>query len=364
MSGLWLVAMREITVRIRTKSFLIGLAVSALLVVGIALLPAVFGDDDKPKVAVVGTQLPTGDEVEYVSVADRAAAEKAVLDDEVSAALIDGDTVLSKGTLDTQLGFTLRGAYQAQQITSAGVTLRDLDLQQIGPAESETDGARTGIATLVTIVMFMLIIFTSIYVAMGVVEEKGSRIVELLLVSVRPWQLLGGKIVGLVILGLLNMLVIAVSGLVAVNVAGQSGTMPPELLSIVLSSIVWFLLASVFYAALAAMFGSLVSRQEDVNSVLTPMNMTLMIAYFISFFVAQQPGSTVARIFSIVPPFSAMVMPVRDAAADVPLWEVLLAAALMVIASIIVVKVAATIYERAVLRTGARLKLTQLLRAK
>ncbi len=364
MTGLLLVAVREMKVRARTKSFLIGLLFSALLVVGIALLPAVFGDDDKPKVAVVGTELPTRGEVQYVVVADRAAAEKAVTDGDAEAALINGDTVLSKGTLDAGLGFTLRGAYQAQQVSQAGLQLRDLTMEQIGSTDTETDQARSAIATLVTIVMFMIIIFTSIYVAMGVVEEKGSRIVELLLVSVRPWQLLGGKIAGLVALGLANMAVIAVAGLVVVGATGQTGTMPPELTGIIVSSVLWFLLASVFYAALAAMFGSLVSRQEDVNSVLTPMTMTLMIAYFISFFVAQQPDSTVAKVFSLVPPFSALVMPVRDAATAVPWWELLLAAGLMIVASIIVIRLTAVIYERAVLRTGARLRLTQVLRGR
>ncbi len=364
MTGLLLVALREMKVRARTKSFLIGLGVSALLVVGIALLPAVLGGDDKPKVAVVGTELPTRGEVQYVPVADRAAAEKAVLDGDAEAALINGDTILSKGTLGAQLGFTLRGAYQAQQVSQAGLQLRDLTMQQIGGTDTEADEARAGIATLVTIVMFMLIIFTSIYVAMGVVEEKGSRIVELLLVSVRPWQLLGGKIVGLVTLGLANMVVIAVAGLVTVGVTDQAGAMPPELTGIIVSSVLWFLLAAVFYAALAAMFGSLVSRQEDLNSVLTPMNMTLMIAYFVSFFVARQPDSTLAKVLSLVPPFSAMVMPVRDAATAVPWWQLLLAAGLMVVASMAVIRLAAVIYERAMLRTGARLKLTQVLRGK
>jgi ABC-2 type transport system permease protein len=181
---------------------------------------------------------------------------------------------------------------------------------------------------------------------------------------VRPWQLLGGKIVGLVTLGLANMAVIAIAGLVTVGVTGQTGTMPPDLTGIVVGSVLWFLLASVFYAAVAAMFGSLVSRQEDVNSVLTPMIMTLMVAYFLSFFVAQEPDSTVAKVFSVVPPFSATIMPVRDAASPVPWWELLLAAGLMIVASIVVVRLAATIYERAVLRTGARLKLTQVLRGK
>lgn len=361
MKGVWLVALREMKVRARTKSFLIGLVASALLVVGITLIPAAFGGDDKPKVAVVGTRLPTGDQVEYVPAADRAAAEKAVLDGEVEAAVIDGKTVLAKGNLDSELGFLLRGAYQQKQISDAGVNLQDLTVVQIGEA-SETDDARAGIATLITIVLFMLLIFTAIYVAMGVVEEKGSRIVELILVSIRPWQLLGGKIVGLTILGFANLAVIAVAGLVAVAATGQSGSMPPEMTGIILSSLLWFLLGAVFFSAVAAMFASLVSRQEDVNSVLTPMNMVLMAAYFISFFAAQKPDSSAARIFSLIPPFSALVMPVRDAATVVPLWEVALSIGLMLLASVIIVRFAGKIYERAVLRTGARLKLTQLIR--
>jgi ABC-2 type transport system permease protein len=200
------------------------------------------------------------------------------------------------------------------------------------------------------------------YVAMGVVEEKGSRIVEILLTSVRPWQLLGGKIVGLGALALANLVVIIVAGLGAAAATGLAADLPPGMTGIVISALCWFVLGYAFFAALAAALGSLVSRQEDANSVLTPMTMLMMITYLVAYFAAVQPGSAVARILSLVPPFSSMVMPVRMAGGEVLAWEIALAAVLMLLATVGTLLLGARIYQRAVLRTGARVKLSEAVR--
>lgn len=355
MSDLWLVAQREINVRIRTRGFLISLAVSAVLVAGLAFLPKLFSGPDTYSVGVVGTA-PQSAELEVTPYPDEAAARQAVLDEKVDAALVGPGKVIANGELNQKLGLVLDNLHRSEQLKAAGVTLQPLQVESVG-ADARYQGVRAGIASLLVMTLFFLLIYSTMYVAMGVVEEKGSRIVELLLTSVRPWQLLGGKIVGLGLLGLINLVVVIAAGLGTSYAAGLAGDLPPGMAGIAVGTVVWFLLGYAFFAAMAAAFGSLVSRQEELNSVLTPMTMTLMVTYLVAFLAAAQPTGVPARILSLVPPFSSMVMPVRSAATEVPLWEIGLAGVLMVAAAAGVLVVGARIYERAVLRTGARVKL-------
>jgi ABC-2 type transport system permease protein len=210
----------------------------------------------------------------------------------------------------------------------------------------------------------MLLIQVCTWVAMGVVEEKGSRIVEILLSTVRPWQLLGGKILGLGVLGLINLVTILVVGLGAATVSGIAANFPPGIPGLVAAVLLWFVLGYAFFATLSAAFGSLVSRQEEVSTVMTPLTMLIMITYFVAFYATSDATGTLATVVSYIPPFSSMVMPVRMAATEVPLWQVGASMAAMVAAVLVVLAFGARVYERAVLRTGARLKLGDVLRAR
>ncbi|MEW9531500.1 ABC transporter permease [Microbispora sp. NPDC049125] len=361
MNGLLLVAQREVRTRIRTKSFLISLAISAILVAGLAFAPKVFGGDDTFDVGVVGAAPAAVSQVHFTKYPDEAAVRKAVTGGDVDAALIGDRRVLADGELDQRLGLILDSAHREAQIKAAGLTITPLQVESIG-ADARYQGVRTGIATLLVFVLFFLLIYSAMYVAMGVVEEKGSRIVEILLTSVRPWQLLGGKILGLGSLGLINLVAIIAAGLSASFASGFAADLPPGMGGIVVSTVVWFLLGYAFFSALAAAFGSLVSRQEELNSVLTPMNTLMMLTYVVAYLAAGEPTGTLARVLSLIPPFSSMVMPVRTAASDVPLVEIGLAAALMVVAVVAVLLFGARVYERAVLRTGARVKLGDVVR--
>ncbi|WP_344744698.1 ABC transporter permease, partial [Streptosporangium vulgare] len=305
---------------------------------------------------------------------DETSASGAVTAGDVDAAVVDGRRVLADGEVDDELGLLLETANQTvqtqRQLSEAGLdparvaaAMRVAPLEQVSVgADARYAGVRVGIASLLVMVLFFLLIYSSMYVAMGVVEEKGSRIVEILLTSVRPWQLLGGKIVGLGALALANMVVIIVAGLGAAAATGLAADLPPGMTGIVVSALFWFVLGYAFFAAMAAALGSLVSRQEDANSVLTPMTMLMMITYLVAYFAAVQPDSAVARILSLVPPFSSMVMPVRMAGGEVLVWEIAVAAVLMLLATAGTLMLGARIYSRAVLRTGARVKLSEAMR--
>jgi len=357
MSRIALVARREIVTRIRTKSYVIGLVLSALMVVAAAAVPRMIGDQTYD-VGVVGPVPAAVEGVAFRPYPDEAAARAAVLAGEIDAALINDEKVLAHGELNERLGLILQSAHREAKIAAAGITITPLRVESVGE-DAEHTGMRTGVAALLVIVLFFLLIYTAMYVAMGVVEEKGSRIVEILLTSLRPWELLGGKIIGLGVLGLINLGVIVVAGLGAAFAMGTE--LPPGIGGVVAGAIGWFVLGYLFFATLAAATGSLVSRQEELNSVIAPLTMLMSLTYLVAYAAAFQPGGAFARVLSLIPPFSSMVMPVRMTTGDVPIWEIAPSAVLMAAATVGVLLAGARVYERAVIRTGARVKLREVI---
>ncbi|MEV0379077.1 ABC transporter permease [Nonomuraea sp. NPDC050643] len=369
MNGLMLIARREITTQIRTRSFLIGLLVTAVLIAALSFLPKLMGGNDSYTLGTVNSQqLPLKQaapdvEFEWRSFPDEGVAKQAVLDGDVDAVLVDNAKVLTDGEIDSQLGVLMQSVNREVKLGGAGVSIAPLQMQSVG-ADTRYQAARTGIAVILTVLLFMLVLGQAVMVAMGVVEEKGSRIVEILLSTVRPWQLLGGKILGLGVLGLINLLTVVVVGLGAAAMSGMFPDLPPGMPGLIAAVLVWFVLGYAFFATLAAALGSLVSRQEEVNTVLTPLTMLIMATYFVAFYVTNDPTGTVATVLSHIPPFSSMIMPVRMAAAEVPMWQVGVSMVAMVLAVVAMLAFGAKVYQRAVLRTGARLKLGDVLRAK
>lgn len=200
------------------------------------------------------------------------------------------------------------------------------------------------------------------WVAFGVVEEKSSRVVELLLATLRPWQLLAGKILGIGALALGQLVVVTGTGLGAALLTGAVH-IPSDGYGIIAQVFAWFVLGYAFFASAYAAAAALVSRQEELNNVTGPMTLVLMASYFLAIFVSQSPKGTRAHVASLVPPFSAMTMPARAAAGLVPGWEVVLAVVLMLVATAVLVRLSGRVYAGAVLRTGARVKVGEALRA-
>ncbi|WP_433438638.1 ABC transporter permease [Nonomuraea sp. CA-141351] len=368
MNGLMLVARREITTQLRTKGFAIGLIITALLVAAVSFAPKVMGGPDSYTLGTVNSQqLPLqaaapDAKFEWRGFPDEAAAKRAVLDGDVDAVLVDGTRVLTDGEIDSQLGVLLQSVNREVRLGAAGVSIPPLKMESVG-ADTRYEAARAGIAVVLVLVLFMLLMGQVMMVAMGVVEEKGSRIVEILLSTLRPWQLLGGKIIGLGVVGLINLVTILFVGFVSASASGVASDFPPGIPGVLAGVLVWFILGYAFFATLAAALASLVSRQEEVSTVMTPLTMVIMLTYLVAFYATDDPTGTLATVVSYVPPFSSMVMPVRMAATEVPLWQAGVSMAAMALAVLAVLGFGAKIYQRAVLRTGARLKLGDVLRA-
>lgn len=379
-----LVAGREVSTRIRDKTFLFSSAAILLLVVGAMIFQIVVATGaTKVTVGVVGNRSVLepalkaqgkayGADVTVVGVADEAAGRAAVTAGDVDGVLVDGTGPAprllvertAKGPLSSAVQNTVSQLALGRQLAAAGIT--HLDVPRVGvtaldPRANQAD-ERTGVAVIGIVVLYTLLILMGQFVAQGVVEEKSTRVVELLLATMRPWQLLAGKIIGLGLLGLAQIVAISVVG-IAGALAFDVVSLPGQLIGTVLSVVAWFVLGYAFYAAVFAGAASLVSRQEDLASVITPTTILLVVGFFIALQAASDPGGTLATVTSFVPGLSPLVMPVRMAAGTVPWWQVLLAVVLMLIAIVFVVRLGGRIYAGALLRTSGRTKLRDALRA-
>jgi ABC-2 type transport system permease protein len=387
----WLVARRELNTRLRTKSFLIGTAVSLAVLIGFVLMQStLFAGDSASRVGLSGQataitgQLTAeagtrGITVRTTAVNDLAAGEAMVADGELDV-LVSGAPsalrVLVRDTLDEDLRKALNTLVQEQVLRAQLAAVEDLDPDQVlatvadatvdvhalGSPDPNHD-QRLAVALVIVAMLYMALLLYGTMVAQGVVEEKSSRVVEILLATVRPWQLLLGKVIGLGLVGLAQFALIGTVGLV-LAAATDVLTITGAATSTLLWGLVWYLLGYLFYATVFASAGSLVSRQEETQAVLLPVTMVLVLAFVLGFgLLSRAPGGTATTVLSLLPPFSPILMPGRIALDAVPGWQIALAAALTLLSVAGLAWLGGRVYSGAILRTGPRLKLREALRS-
>ena len=269
--------------------------------------------------------------------------------------------ILQAANAEVRSAAALRDAgLDAQQARSA---LRPPPLRVVTtePVDADAD-ERGGFAFFAVLLLYGQLIGIGYFVAMGVVEEKSSRVVELLLSTLKPKHLLAGKILGLGLLGLGQLLLLAVLGL-AVAAAGGALDVDGDILIAAGLALVWFVVGYAFYAAAFATAASLVSRQEDLQSVITPLTLVLLVGFFMSFGVVSDPDGTLAKVSSFIPPIAPLTMPPRIALGEASAVEIVGAFAVTIGATLLLIPLAARIYSGAVLRMGGTIKLRDAWRA-
>ncbi len=380
-----LVARREFTTQVRSRSFVIGLVVTLVLFAGIGLLGVFISGQTstntlgltpettslRPALEQIAQAQDRTLEIREVSDADGRAA---VGDDDLDALLTGsagGYELVGRDAVDSGLQAVVSTAVQQDVLGSAlagaGIDPAGLAAQSgvavstLEPADANS-GEQLGLALVGTILLFISLSGYGALVATGVVEEKQSRVVELLLATIKPWQLLAGKVLGLGSVGLVQLVILGVIGLVAGAVTGVL-TVPGAAAGMFGMVVLWYLLGFFLFAALYAAIGSTVSRQEELNSVVTPLIFVLLIPFILVVnLLPNDPRNPLAAVLSFVPFFSQTVMPARYALGVAPLWEVAVAAVIALVAIVVVVRVAARVYENSILRTGARVGLVEALR--
>ncbi len=350
--SVWLVTEREIGSKLRSKSFIISTVVMFVIVLA-AVLWAGFTaqSDNRTPIAVTSETASALTDPDAFDVTDAANADEArelVRDGEVDAAVIPGGA--------EPLGYTVVFAEQVSNSLLQQLSIAP-EVEILEPAS--TDGfLRYIIAIAFGGVFFAAALTFGTTIATSVVEEKQTRVVELLISAIPTRALLAGKVLGNTVLAMGQIVGIAAVAIIGLTVTGQD-----FLIAGLGGPIAWFavffLFGFVLLAALFAAAGAMVSRQEDIGPTITPLTYIVMAPYFLVIFFNDNP--VVLTIMSYVP-FSAPVgMPVRIFVGEAQWWEPLLALAVMLAACIGAILLGAKIYENSLLRMGARVKLREAL---
>ncbi|WP_007026512.1 ABC transporter permease [Saccharomonospora iraqiensis] len=357
-SATWLVAEREIRSFLRMKSWWIGFATLVVGLFATALLPSLFGggdaaDDGRPGVAVVGTDPPPGleaaaDEIRILEVDDPAGAGQLLADGEVRA------IVTPDGTNGSDAGVHVMAASEPPLVILDA--LGTLPTVEIVETPDDAGGGEQALVSLVFGLVFLMFGMGGIAIAQSTVTEKQTRIVEILVSTVPVRALLAGKIAGHSLLTIGQVLALAVLAPVALRLGGHT-----EFLSVLAPALGWFvpfmLLGFVLLAAMWAVAGSVVSRQEDLGSSTSLVMLFVMVPYFAVVFFGDNAG--VLAVLSYVP-FSAPVgMPVRLFTGDAQVWEAVASLGLLVAALVVIVLLASRVYSGALLQTRGRIGLAR-----
>ncbi|WLV25913.1 ABC transporter permease [Aciduricibacillus chroicocephali] len=238
------------------------------------------------------------------------------------------------------------------------VHVENIALDANAKTEQELNQTR-GIVYAMLFLLYMLVINYGMMIAQDVANEKSSRVMEILISSVSPVTHMFAKIVGIALLGLTQIIIFAGVGYALVSAkAGEKGGMFEAFglhdisVSIYIYAVVFFLLGYLLYATLAAMLGSLVSRVEDVQQLMTPMIFLIMIAFFIALFGLEAPDATFVTVSSFIPFFTPMIMFMRIGMLDIPLWETILSLGILCATIVLIAVVGARVYRGGVLMYG------------
>ena len=387
-----LVAQREVHERIRGRVFQVGTILILLVVVAAIVIPTLNKSKAQPdKVGVVGalsTQVKAalvasvssiGDTMTIVPEADAALADADLRAGAVDIVVVDGKQLVVKEavsandvstaaqlsrvfatTLGTIAAFEAAGlsGSQVDTIGRAG----PLPVTSLQPSPTRRKPSPGSIVSL--ILVFVMLTQYSTWILTGVAEEKASRVVEVLLAALRPAQLLAGKVLGIGLVALSQATLIVGVALGVSSAAGSNllhGSGPVT----ALAALAWLFLGYAFYCWLYAAAGSTVERQEQIQSLAFPLSIPLLVGYIASLISASssQP-STFVEVLAYLPPTAPFAMPTLVSFGAATWWQFAISVALSIVSTIAIARLATSIYRRAILRTGRRVRIRDLMPAK
>lgn len=387
MRSLLLIAQREVQERIQTNSFRLFTAGLALMVLGsivaIDQAPQIFGEDSfdlgiatssPPALTGAIESYATIQDVEVKVVTYSGPAEAAALleDDELDAYLSDG-TLIYRSSEDTTLTAIVSSAVAVQELTNRlqGLGLDEQEQHELLAPESVkvvlqdssrgNEGERQFIGFLAALALYITIAVYGNWILTGIVEEKSTRVVEVLLGLVRPYELLAGKTVGILIVAVAQLVVAVVGAVIGLVITGTD-RLPSVAFDVVLAAVPLYVMGLLLYSLIYAATGATVSRQADAQAASTPVVMLLLVPYmFSAVFVPGNPDGLAATVLSVFPLSSPLVMPARIASGDPTFIELVACYALLVPAIALAAFVGGRIYAGAIL-SGRKLSPRNLLR--
>lgn len=419
MRKVWAVVRREFIERVRSKWFLIATILGPVFIIAMSVLPSllmfsgrqestiVILDAGAPELAErVENQLGRGGR--FVVSRQSVLADSQVIATEqltrlVQARIYDGFLVLTSATLESgsveyrgrnvsslrDMG-TIEGAVR-QSIIAARLTSRGVDPAVVREAQGRIDmrtlriskrGAtgESGTGTFIVgyvvgLMLYMIILIYGINVMRSVLEEKQTRIIEVLVSSLKPFQLMLGKVLGVGAVGLFQFGIWGLSGwllmryrtqlLTALKVPAQNIAavqMPAISSELIVVFVLYFLLGYILYSALFAVVGASVNSDTEAQQAQQPVMMLLVFSLIVSFSAFSNASGSLAKTASMVPFSAPIVMPVRVATSDVPISELLMSLAILAASCVLIVWVSARVYRIGILMYGKRPNLREMLR--
>ncbi|MEV8330596.1 ABC transporter permease [Streptomyces niveus] len=387
-----LVAGREINSRMRTKSFVLS-TLGLVVALGVYTLIILFSKEGPTKVGIdrdaaalrpmltAVADRATDVDFEFVTIdgegdsGDR--AEKLLRDGDV-AAVISGDTAGPTMTVERETDPDLLAVVNAAVAEER--TTRELEREGVDPVdfaqrvassatqtralEPSGNSAAEQFALILssTGLLYFFFIVYGIMLAQGVVEEKTSRVVELLLSSIRPWQLLAGKLIGVAVVGVTQLFLLGGAAVVLAEGTGAI-SLPTAVAGTLVTMGVWFLLGFFLFAAMLAAAAARVSRQEDLQAVVQPVMVLITTPFVLGIaLLSKNAHDPVIEWLSLVPPLSPILMPARMLLGIAPAWQVAVSLVLAVAALAGLTRIAGRMYANSVLRSGSRVPLAESLR--
>jgi len=386
-SDVGLVAAREVRERVRGKIFRVGTLLILAVVAAAIVIPRLDHGTAQPqrvgvvgalsaslRAAVVTSAESVGTTVDFVPEADEAAAHASLRSGRIDLAIVDAREIVVDqpiGTAETstaaefvlstskQLGVV--EAVEAAHLTPAQSSVlagaKALPVHSLQPGKASRATPTTSVIGIILI--FVMLSQYNTWILMGVMEEKSSRVIEVLLAAVLPIRLLTGKVLGIGLVAFAQAAVIVVFALVLAEVVGSDllhGTAPVELAS----TLAWLVLGYSFYCWVYAAAGSLAERQDQIQTLALPLSLPMIFGYVMALTAASSgTPSAFFKVLAYLPPTAPFAMPVLVGLGAVTWWEFLASAAISIVCTAGMARLATGIYRRAILRTGGRVKLRE-----
>jgi ABC-2 type transport system permease protein len=407
MRNMWLVARREFVGRGKSSGYLITTVFMAIVLLGVTLLPVMMegGEKSTPlnvilldKTGAIAQPLqaaleamksqPGAREVFLdVQQADEATLIEQIKKEDRGLLIVEGTFphALKARFLSTSPAMLngggvvmgpLEGIVRAARLQARGIdpavtqeimqplVTETLQITETGEGRTSEDFMGSMMTALgVVMVVYMVVMLNGQFIFMGVLEEKVSRVVEVMAASVGPAEMLAGKVIGLGALGLIQFVVIMASWVGGNVISAQISDQPMGGVTVTgaLTAFAFLVLGYVLAAALNAAAASTVSRMEDQTAVAMPVQMVQVVPYLMVVAVIMNPTGQLAEITSMIPIFSQTVMVARVLMGPVPLWQILVSIALMAATTVLFLWGGGRIYRAALLSYGARPNMKQVL---
>ncbi|WP_435299538.1 ABC transporter permease [Timonella sp. A28] len=230
----------------------------------------------------------------------------------------------------------------------------------VGDGLSINLGGKLYFATAMVTALLISLVYSAASLTSGVVEEKASRVVEILITKIGVVPLLAGKLIGIGLVTLSQLILIGGAGVLGFSLVDGWSVIEADIGSSLLWFFVWFLLGYIIFAILNTTLASTVSKQEDLSSAVMPMSFMQMVMLVVSLYVLpKNPDSTILEVLSFFPLSSSYLMPIRYGLGLVETWELVVAAAIAAVAIPALFAVATRVYKNNALRTGSKVSLQQ-----